>query len=88
MYEIIGKMPRNLTNKSDFGDMYFDSKGRILNNKKFEHVPIDDILITEFNFSESEADLIGNFLYKMLEYEPKKRYSATECLAHDWLKNT
>ena len=88
MFELLGKMPKNLTENSDFGDMYFDSKGRIFNNKKFDYVSINDILATEFNFSDKEADLIGDFLYKMLEYDPKKRYCATKCLAHEWLKNT
>ena len=39
MFEILGKMPRNLTDECDFGDIYFDSKGRIINNKKRVHNP-------------------------------------------------
>ena len=29
-------------------------RGRILKNKSFKHVPIEDILVTEFNFSDND----------------------------------
>ena len=88
MYEILGKMPKNLTENCDFSDIYFDTKGRILKYKKFDQVPMRDILYTEFNYSEEESDEIEEFLLTMLEYDPKKRYSAEECLNNKWLKNT
>ena len=88
MYEILGKMPKNLTDNCDFSDIYFDSKGRILKYKKYDEVPISDILYSEFGYSEYESDRIEEFLLTMLEYDPKKRYSAKECLNNEWLKNT
>ena len=85
MYEVLGKMPRYLTEKCDFGEDYFDQKGRIIKNKDYDHVPIDDILATEFNFSDIEADNTSGFLKKLLEYDPKKRFSARQCLDDEWL---
>ena len=73
MYEALGKMPRYITDECDFGEHYFDSKGRIIKHKGFEHVPIEDILVTEFNFSDTDAEETSKFLLKMLEYDPKKR---------------
>ena len=39
MYEVLGKMPRYLTENCDFVEDYFDQKGRILKNKDYDHVP-------------------------------------------------
>ena len=64
----------------------FDNKGRILKNKQFEFVPIEDILVTEFNYSDDYAEKTANFLLKMLEYDTKKRYTAEQCLEMEWLK--
>ena len=85
MYEVLGKMPRYLTENCDFGEDYFDQKGRIIKNKDYDYVPIDDILATEFNFSDIDADNTSGFLKKLLEYDPKKRFSAQQCLDDEWL---
>lgn len=85
MYEVLGKMPRYLTEKCDFSEDYFDQKGRIIKNKDYDHVPINDILVTEFNFSDIEADNTCGFLEKLLEYDPKKRFSARQSLDDEWL---
>lgn len=85
MYEVLGKMPKYLTENCDFGEDYFDQKGRIIKNKDYDHVPIDDILVTEFNFTDIDADNTSGFLKKLLEYDPKKRFSARQCLDDEWL---
>ena len=86
MYEVLGKIPKELSLNCDFTDDLFDNKGRILKNKQFDFVPIEDILVTEFNYSDEYAEKTADFLLKMLEYDPKKRYTAEQCLAMDWLK--
>ena len=87
MYELFGKIPIDIVENCDYGGYYFDDKGRILKYKDFDHVPILDILITEFNYSESEATLINDLLSSMLEYNPNKRLNALECLKFKWFSN-
>lgn len=36
--------------------------------------------------SEAEQKLIADLLYKLFRYEPEKRLSAEEVLAHEWFK--
>ena len=85
MYEILGKMPKSLTDECDFGEDYFDTKARIIKYKQYDHVPISNILITEFGYSENDSIKIEEFLLKLLEYDPIKRLSALECLELEWL---
>ena len=87
MYELFGKIPLEIVDNCDYGGYYFDNKGRVLKYKDFEHVPILDILVTEFNYNEYEAILINDLLSKMLEYNPNKRLDALECLKYKWLSN-
>ena len=85
MYEVLGKMPKDLALCCDYTEDLFDNKGRILKNKEFDTVCIEDILVTEFNYSDEYAEKTSDFLLKMLEYDPKKRYSAQQCLSLKWL---
>ena len=52
MYEVLGKMPKDLALSCDYTEDLFDNKGRILKNKEFDTVCIEDILVTEFNYSD------------------------------------
>jgi hypothetical protein len=48
--------------------------------KNIEDYPLEEILIKEFKFSLKDAKEISEFLLPMLEYDPKKRISAKQCL--------
>ena len=48
-------------------------------------MPINEILVDDFDFEEKESLAIEDFLLPMLEYDPKKRISAVEALRHPWL---
>jgi serine/threonine-protein kinase SRPK3 len=88
MYEILGKMPRPMTQNCDFSEDLFDKKGHILNNKSCEYTTIKDVLMENFEFEETDAQETGEFLKLIFEYDPKKRISARECLNHQWLNIT
>lgn len=85
MYEILGKMPRDMTQNCDFSEDLFDSKGRILKRRNCEYTNIKDILIEDFEFEENDACEINDFLKNLLEYDVHKRISAKNCLNHVWL---
>jgi calcium-dependent protein kinase len=44
-----------------------------------------------YDFPEEEWSVVSKeareLVYNMLKFEPKKRYSAKECLSHIWVKN-
>jgi serine/threonine protein kinase len=53
--------------------------------KQCEYTSISTILEKEFNFTEINSKNIESFLKLLLDYCPKKRGSATQCLQHEWL---
>jgi serine/threonine-protein kinase SRPK3 len=87
MYGVIGKMPREMAFECELTDEIFDSKGRIIKNRDIEMRDIRKELTERINIEESEIDLIEDLLYKMLEYDPKKRLNVDEVLEHKWFLN-
>lgn len=84
MYGVLGKMPRDMAFECQLTDDIFDSKGRIIKNRDIEMRDIRKELTERIDIEENELDLIEDLLYKILEYDPKKRLSAEEVLAHKW----
>lgn len=87
MYSYLGKMPRNMSMECEFSEEIFDSKGRILNNKNYDDKIIRDDITSRIDICEEELDLIEDLLYKILEYDPNQRLTASEILNHKWFLN-
>ena len=87
MFEILGKIPRNLALDCDFTEDLFDNKGRILKHKNCEYTSLEEILINEFDYCQEDALNIDKFLRKVLAYDIKERYSALEAANDLWINN-
>jgi serine/threonine-protein kinase SRPK3 len=85
MYEVLGKMPREMSEMCDFSSDLFDNKGRVIKHKHCNYTSLSEILVTDFEFQDVDAKEIEIFLKRMLEYDPKKRASAEELLEDPWL---
>lgn len=46
---------------------------------------LESVLKEKYHWSAEEAQQFCNFLLPMLEYDPKDRATAAQCLAHPWL---
>lgn len=46
-----------------------------------------DLLVKFYKVKRKEANLLSDFLEKMLQWDPDQRLSASELLNHDWLKS-
>lgn len=86
MYGVLGKMTREMAFECELTDEIFDSKGRIIKNRDIEMRDIRSELTERIDIEENELDLIEDLLYKMLEYDPKKRLNIQEALAHKWFQ--
>ena len=87
MFEILGKMPKNMALKCDFTEDLFDNKGRILKHKNCEYTSLAEILQKDFDYNEEDSKNIENYLKKILEYDLKDRFSALEAANDPWLNN-
>ena len=81
-------MSREMAFECELTDEIFDNKGRIIKNRDIEMRDIRKELTNRIEIEENELDLIEDLLYKMLEYEPKKRLSAEEVLNNKWFQET
>lgn len=88
MYEMLGNMPLEMTKKCDFSKDLFDSKGRIINHKTYTNKKIHELLMLDTELELKEAMVIEDLLIKMLNYDPKLRLTAEECLKHSWFNNS
>lgn len=88
MYEFLGKIPDNLIKSSTKRDIFFRSNGMIRSVPKIHYKPIKMLLKKNLkqNISDDELNKLFSFVKQTLEYEPKKRLSASNCLSHPWLK--
>lgn len=87
MFEILGKIPRNMALDCDFTEDLFDNKGRILKHKNCEYTSLAEILHKDFDYNEEDSQNIENYLKKVLAYNLKDRYSALEAANDTWLNN-
>lgn len=87
MFEILGKIPRDMALDCDFTEDLFDNKGRILKRKTCEYTSLEEILKNDFDYSEEDAKQIDSFLRKVLAYNLKDRYSALEAANDSWINN-
>ena len=88
MYGVLGKMSREMAFECELTDDIFDNKGRIIKNREIEMRDIRKELTQRIEIEDNELDLIEDLLYKMLEYDPKKRLSADKVLEHKWFQET
>lgn len=86
MYSVLGKMPREMTINCEFSEDIFDSKGRIIKNRVLDDRNLREELVSRIEIEENELDLIEDLIYKILEYDPNNRLSASEILRHKWFQ--
>jgi serine/threonine protein kinase len=80
MYEILGKIPKDMALECEYTDELFDNQGRILNLKKCDYTSLEEIFKNDFNYTEKNAKETSEFLKHILDYNIKTRYSATKAL--------
>ena len=88
MYEVLGKMPKNISLNCKYSEKFFDLKGRVLKYKKdINYTSIEKLILEERNdIDETELNIICDLIRKMLDYDPNKRITAKESLEHEWFK--
>lgn len=81
----LGKLPKKLALEGKYSRDLFNKSGKLLHAKVPEDYTIEQILMSEYKFKESDAKEIREFLMPMLEYDIDKRISAKDALKSPWL---
>lgn len=87
MIELLGPIPKEQALSGKFSKYYFDDEGNLKNIPDFKSCSISETLVRKYEWSHESADEFQSFLQPMLDFDPKKRATAAQCLEHPWLKN-
>ena len=85
MIELLGRMPRRMVKEGRYSHDYFNSQGELRHIRKLEYWALMEVLRDKYKMAEDEATLCSSFLLAMLDFNPKSRATASECLDHPWL---
>ena len=64
------------------------STGQLRNIRSLRPWDLYHVLVEKYEWKHHEAMSFYDFLKRMLEYEPKRRATAAECLNHAWLRES
>lgn len=83
--ELLGEIPLPITQDGKYAKSYFNKKGQLKNIQSLKPWDLFEVLVEKYDWAHNDAMVFHDFLVKMLHYDPKKRFSAAECLQHPWL---
>ncbi|KAG6976755.1 hypothetical protein JG688_00001023 [Phytophthora aleatoria] len=85
MIELLGRMPKAFTGSQRGLREFFNRKGDLKRIRSLKFWSLQQVLIEKYHFARHDAEYLASFLSPMLRYDPAKRATAEECLAHPWL---
>ncbi|KAL6056281.1 Serine/threonine protein kinase, CMGC group [Balamuthia mandrillaris] len=83
--ETLGPIPKTIALRGKLARNYFNRQGKLKFISQLHYWPLEAVLMEKYHFTEEEAQAMGAFLRPMLNYDPKLRATASQCLAHSWL---
>ena len=90
MESLLGKIPEHLINKSNRRVEFYTKSGFLKSFDKINYNPLSQLLIKKTfdkkDITNEEFLKMLDLLYKMFDYDTKKRYNVSQCLNHIWFK--
>ena len=80
MLELLGKVPRHITQNGKYCGDFFNSKGNLRHISKLKFWAVQDLLIEKYEWSQNHALQFEKVLAPMLQMDPAKRPSAAEMI--------
>lgn len=85
--ELLGPIPKRIALSGRMSSHAFNSKGELRNISGLKPWGLVDVLREKYEWNLEDAVEFSDFLIPMLDYDPKTRATAAECLKHPWLKH-
>ncbi|KAG1710952.1 hypothetical protein DVH05_013672 [Phytophthora capsici] len=85
MIELLGRMPKSFSGCPRGLREFFNRKGDLKRIRNLKFWSLQQVLIEKYHFPRHDAECLASFLGPMLRYDPSKRATAGELLAHPWL---
>ncbi|KAJ4776885.1 Kinase family protein [Rhynchospora pubera] len=88
MMELLGKMPKQIAVSGSRSKDYFDRHGDLKRIRRLKFWPMDKLLVEKYSLTETDANNLSNFLCPLLDFDPEKRPTASQCLVHKWITDS
>jgi len=85
--ELLGPIPKRIALSGKNSSHAFNSKGLLKNISGLKPWGLVDVLIEKYEWSDEDAFEFSDFLKPMLDYDPRTRATAADCLRHSWLNH-
>ncbi|XP_055371660.1 SRSF protein kinase 3 [Condylostylus longicornis] len=84
--ELLGPIPKHIIFSGLYTQFTFNKRGELRNITGLKPWGLVDVLTEKYEWPLDEAEAFADFLKPMLEFDPKKRATAADCLDHPWLR--
>ncbi|XP_055849958.1 SRSF protein kinase 3 [Episyrphus balteatus] len=84
--ELLGAIPVHIIARGAYHQCTFNRQGELRNITGLKPWGLVDVLNEKYEWSREDAESFADFLRPMLEFDPKKRATAADCLKHPWLR--
>lgn len=85
--ELLGPIPKSIIFSGLYSQFSFNNKWELKNITGLKPWGLVDVLVEKYDWAEEDAEGFAEFLKPMLEFNPKKRATAAQCLKHPWLND-
>lgn len=84
--ELLGPIPKSIIFSGSMSHLVFNKKGELRHITGLKPWGLKEVLMEKYEWPPGEAELFAEFLRPMLEFDPLKRATASDCLEQQWLK--
>lgn len=84
--ELLGPIPKRISLVGKYSREFFNKRGELLHIDNLRPWNMYSVLTQKYGWSSKHALLFSDFLVPMLDYDPKKRATAWDCLSHPWIQ--
>lgn len=80
-----GKYPKKLATGGKRSREFFNRKGELKHIQGLKFWGLEDVLVDKYRLPRADARAAADFLRPILDFDPQRRATAQDCLAHPWL---
>ncbi|CAM9013520.1 unnamed protein product [Wickerhamomyces anomalus] len=85
--ELLGKIPSNVLKEGQYSREFFNSRGELRNISTLKPWGLKEVLMDKYNYNETDAYELADFLLPMLSINPERRADAGGMVNHPWLSD-
>lgn len=84
MIELLGSFPKKVAVKGKYSRDFFNRKGKMMKIRNLKDWQLIDVLRDKYCLPTADAAPLAELLGQMLAFNPERRATAQDCLAHAW----